>query len=124
MKGLGKSVRSRGHSKCKGPEVGECLACPRNGTEVHGPEGVSAGICPGKTCMKGRNKADLGTERERWGSRARTFQGSPKSPDPESAFLSDLRVSFYWIPDTSVSLRWFNWVSVVCNPVSPSWLNH
>lgn len=53
MEDLGKSVLSRGHSKCKGPEVGECLACSRTGTEVHGPEGVSAGICPGNDLHEG-----------------------------------------------------------------------
>lgn len=54
MEGLGKSVRSRGHSQCKGSEVGECLACSRNGMEGHGPEGVSTGICPGNDLHEGQ----------------------------------------------------------------------
>ena len=49
----------------------------------------------------GENKAGFG---EGTGS---MVQGSPKSPDPGSALLSNLLFDFFsWIPgDTSVSLR-------------------
>lgn len=43
---LGKGgVLGRGQSKCKGPEVGVCLACSRNDSGVHGLEGGNVGTC-------------------------------------------------------------------------------
>lgn len=62
MGDLRKSVLNRGHSRCKGPEVGECLTCSRNGREVRGLEGVSVSTCPEMVCMKGKNKAGLGRQ--------------------------------------------------------------
>lgn len=43
----GKRVFGGGHSTCKGPEVGQCSAGSRDGSEVHGLEGGSVGMCPG-----------------------------------------------------------------------------
>ena len=43
---LQEDVLGRGQRGCKGPEVGVCLACSRNGSRVRSLVGGHGGTCP------------------------------------------------------------------------------
>ena len=95
--GLGKSVPDRGHSKCKGPEVGGCLACSKNGRRL-GLEGVSVGRCPGDDLRGAEEESRLREGEREWGGKGGHFRVPRRAQFLSLLFSAICCSTSHWIP--------------------------